>query len=635
MGISTVAVYSDTDIRLPHVRLADEAVHIGPPPAKDSYLNIERIIDAATQTGAEAIHPGYGFLSENADFAEACEVAGLTFIGPTADVIRKMGLKNTARKLMSEASVAVVPGYNGDDQSLDALSQNANAIGLPVLIKSCAGGGGKGMRVVRDARELQEAIEGARREAEKAFGDGTLLLEKYIDGARHVEVQIIGDKHDHLIHLFERECSIQRRHQKIIEESPSPALDGELRRRICDAAVAAGRAIGYTNAGTVEFILSPTGEFYFIEVNTRLQVEHAVTEMITGLDLVKLQIEIAQGKALSLTQEDVRQRGHAIEARLYAEDPDNGFLPATGTIHEWDAPSIAGLRIDAGVQRGTEVGIHYDPMLAKVIAHGSDRETARRKLVFGLRNLFAPGVQTNREFLIRALDHSEFDRGTYHTGFVDAHIGELIAPDVAEDRIAAVASALYLAKCRQAEAPTLPNIPAGYRNNPFRDASIKLQVRGSTFEIFCHCITDETFVISCGDWQASVQLVSFEPGHLRLSIDGIQRLFRVVEAGDQVFVQSHSGSRVVARLPRYPQSHTASEHESAYAPMPGVVLKILVEVGQRVSSGDALVILEAMKMEQTLRAAADGVVEAVMVKQGDVVAPGDRLVEIAALTSML
>ena len=636
MGISTVAIYSDADARAPHTRFADEAVLVGPAPSKDSYLSVRNIIEAAQRTGAEAIHPGYGFLSENPDFADACGYAGITFIGPGSDAIRKMGLKTTARATMAEAGVPVVPGYNGEDQSFEALSRNAETIGLPVLIKSCAGGGGKGMRVVRDARELQEAIEGARREAEKAFGDGTLLLEKYIDGARHVEVQIIGDKHDHLIHLFERECSIQRRHQKIIEESPSPALDGELRRRICDAAVAAGRAIGYTNAGTVEFILSPTGEFYFIEVNTRLQVEHAVTEMITGLDLVKLQIEIAQGKALSLTQEDVRQRGHAIEARLYAEDPDNGFLPATGTIHEWEeSPSIGGLRIDAGVQRGTEVGIHYDPMLAKVIAHGSDRETARRKLVFGLRNLFAPGVQTNREFLIRALDHSEFDRGTYHTGFVDAHIGELIAPDVAEDRIAAVASALYLAKCRQAEAPTLPNIPAGYRNNPFRDPSVKLQVRGSTFEIFCHCITDETFVISCGDWQASVQLVSFEPGHLRLSIDGIQRLFRVVEAGDQVFVQSHSGSRVVARLPRYPQSHTASEHESAYAPMPGVVLKILVEVGQRVSSGDALVILEAMKMEQTLRAAADGVVEAVMVKQGDVVAPGDRLVEIAALTSML
>jgi propionyl-CoA carboxylase alpha chain len=636
MGIATVAVYSDADARAPHVRFADEAVHVGPAPSKDSYLNIEKIIEAAIRTGAEAIHPGYGFLSENADFADACEAAGLTFVGPTAVAIRKMGLKSTARRIMAEAGVPIVPGFDGEDQSIETLSKNAEAIGLPVLIKASAGGGGKGMRVVRDARELREAIEAAHREAEKAFGDGTLLLEKYIDRARHVEVQILGDNHGNLIHLFERECSIQRRHQKIIEESPSPAVSPELRRRICEAAVAAGRAIGYTNAGTVEFILDPDGEFYFIEVNTRLQVEHAVTEMITGLDLVKLQIEIAGGKPLSLTQEDIKQTGHAIEARLYAEDPNNGFLPATGTLHEWDAPlSIEGLRIDAGVERGTEVGIHYDPMLAKLIAHGSDRETARRKLAYGLRNLFAPGVQTNREFLIRAIEHPEFASGSYHTGFVDEHLDELISQEnQTEDLIAASVVALYLNKRQQAEASILPHVPASYRNNPFRGPSVKLKVGTAAFEISWRPIGDETFETSCGDWQGNVQLVSFgrgEPGSIHVSIDGIQRIFRIAEEGDQFFVQSHSSSQVVTRLPRYPQTHSASEHESAYAPMPGQVLKILVEVGQQVSAGDALVILEAMKMEQTLRAATDGVVEAVLVKQGDVVAPGDRLVEIAAV----
>jgi acetyl/propionyl-CoA carboxylase alpha subunit len=632
MGVSTVAVYSDADACSPQVRFADEAVHIGPAPSRESYLNIEKIIAAARRTGAEGIHPGYGFLSENADFAEACEAAGITFIGPTADAIRKMGLKSTARGLMAAAGVPIVPGYDGEDQSIETLSKSAEAIGLPVLIKASAGGGGKGMRVVRDASELREAIESAGREAEKAFGDGTLLLEKYIDRARHVEVQILGDHNGHLIHLFERECSIQRRHQKIIEESPSPAVTPQLRNRICEAAVAAGRAIGYTNAGTVEFILAPSGEFYFIEVNTRLQVEHPVTEMITGLDLVKLQIETAGGKALSLAQEDIKQHGHAIEARLYAEDPNNSFLPATGTLHEWDAPlSIHGLRIDAGVGTGTEVGIHYDPMLAKLIAHASDRETARRKLAYGLRSLFAPGVQTNREFLIRAIEHPEFASGSYHTGFVDEHLDDLITQvNQTEDLNAACVAALYIRKRQRAEASILPNLQPSYRNNPFRDPSLKLQVGRNAFEISWRP-AGEAFAISCGDWQANVHLVSFQPGRIRVSIDGVQRMFRIAEAGDQFFVQSHSSSQVVRRSPRYPQTHAASEHESAYAPMPGQVLKVLVEVGQQVSAGDALVILEAMKMEQTLRAATDGVVEAVLVKQGDVVAPGDRLVEIAAV----
>jgi propionyl-CoA carboxylase alpha chain len=648
MGISTVAVYSDVDARAPHARFADEAVHIGPAPSKDSYLSIENLIEAARRTGAEAIHPGYGFLSENADFADACEAADITFIGPTPDAIRKMGLKSTARRLMAGARVPIVPGYDGDDQSLTVLCENAGAIGLPVMIKASAGGGGKGMRVIRDASELEAAIEASRREAEKAFGDGTLLLEKYIDRARHIEVQILGDHHGNLIHLFERECSIQRRHQKIIEESPSPAVNPELRKRICEAAVAAGLAIGYSNAGTVEFILAPSGEFYFIEVNTRLQVEHPVTEMITGLDLVKLQIETAEGRPLSLGQEDIKQTGHAIEARLYAEDPHNNFLPATGTLHEWDVPSSTeGLRIDAGVDRGTEVGIHYDPLLAKLIVYGPDRLTVCRKLAGALSNLVGLGVQTNREFLIRALEHPAFSDGSYHTGFIDEHLGDLLAQeDAAEDSIVASVVALYLRKRLQAKAAILPHIPPNYRNNPFRDPSIKLQVGDEALEISLRSwergrpgrhLGNETdgdaFVVSHNDWQANAEVVSFEPGSIRVTFDGTQRLFRIAEAGDQVFVQSHSSSRVVTRPARHPRSHTASEHESAYAPMPGQVLKVLVRNGQQVSAGDPLVILEAMKMEQTLRASTDGVVETVLVKQGDVVAPGETLVEIAAVMS--
>jgi acetyl-CoA carboxylase biotin carboxylase subunit len=640
MGISTVAVYSDADARALHVRFGDEAVHIGAAPSKDSYLNIEKIIEAARRTGAEAIHPGYGFLSENADFAEACEAAGITFIGPAPDAIRKMGLKNTARQIMSAAGVPVVPGYDGEDQSPEVLREKAVAIGLPVLIKASAGGGGKGMRVVRDASELEHSIEAACREAEKAFGDGTLLIEKYIENARHIEVQILGDHHGNLIHLFERECSIQRRHQKVIEETPSTAVSPELRKELCETAINAGRAIDYTNAGTVEFILAPTGEFYFIEVNTRLQVEHPITEVTTGLDLVRLQVEIAEGRPLSLTQEDVRQTGHAIEARLYAEDPANGFLPATGTILDWHPPvSIRGLRIDSGVELNAEVGTHYDPMLAKMIARAADRETTLQKLAYALKHLGVLGVATNLEFLIRALEHSEFRSGQYHTSFVDEHFGELIAEDRDEDTLAAAVVAMCLHQKPQSEASVLPRLPRHYRNNPFRDPSIKLEVAGTTHEVSWKRLANDQFVVSSGDWQATVRLVSSEftgeltseRGSIGLEIDGVRRAFRIAEANDQFFVQSGSLSRMVTRLPRYPRLTKASEHESAFAPMPGQVLKILVAVGQQVSAGDALVILEAMKMEQTLRASTAGVVEAVLVKPGDVVAPGDTLVKIAGV----
>ena len=381
--------------------------------------------------------------------------------------------------------------------------------------------------------------------------------------------------------------------------------------------------------------MTPSGEFYFIEVNTRLQVEHPVTEMTTGLDLVRLQIEIAAGMPLALDEEDIKQTGHAIEARLYAEDPNNNFLPATGTLHEWDVPSSEGLRIDSGVDRGTEIGIHYDPLLAKMIAHASDRERARRKLAYGLRDLFAPGVQTNREFLIRVLEHPAFASGNYHTGFIDQHLDGLIKREnEADDFIAASVVALYLMKRQQVEAAILPHVPPGYRNNPFRDPSVKLQIVGGVFDISWRATGRESFAVEYRDWQANVQLVSFERGCIRLSIDGIQRLFRVAEAGNQFFVQSGLSSRVVTRLERYPRTQSASEHESAFAPMPGQVLRILVEVGQQISAGDPLVTLEAMKMEQTLRAATDGVVEAVLVKQGEVVAPGDTLVKIAAVKMM-
>jgi acetyl-CoA carboxylase biotin carboxylase subunit len=628
MGISTVAVYSDADLRSPHVRHADQAINIGPAPAAESYLQIARIINAAERTGADAIHPGYGFLSENPELASACEDAGIIFVGPSADSIRRMGSKSVARKLMADAGVPIVPGYDGEDQSTENLISQSLAIGLPVLIKASAGGGGKGMRVVHRADTLEDSIGSARREAEKAFGDGSLLLEKYVERARHIEVQVLGDSHGNLIHLFERECSIQRRHQKVIEESPSPAITPELRTHICDAAVTAARAIGYTNAGTIEFILSPSGEFYFIEMNTRLQVEHPVTEMITWLDLVQLQIAIAEGQTLPLSQRDVRRFGHAIEARLYAEDPVGGFLPASGKIRRWQLPEhISGLRIDSSIEEGADVGIYYDPLLAKMIARGSDRGAAVRKLAYALRDTVAHGVKTNRELLLRILEHPKFETSTYHTEFISEHESSLLDPQGGLDyRIAAVVVALYLHEQRK-NTRLLPASILDYRNNPFRDPSVRLEVDEKTIEVSWRQEND-TVALSGEDWRVIALPVSFEPGSIRAAIDGIQQVFRVTADGDRFYVQSESGYRLVTRLPRYPETRAGADQEDASAPMPGLVSRILVEPGQDVKAGDPLMILEAMKMEQTLRAATDGVVESIKVKLGDVVAPGDLLVHI-------
>jgi acetyl-CoA carboxylase biotin carboxylase subunit len=638
MGISTTAVYSDADLHSLHVRQADEAVRIGSPAPSDSYLNIEAIITAAKRTNADAIHPGYGFLSENPDFASACAEAGIVFIGPSPDCIRTMALKSVARKTMAAAGLPIVPGYDGDDQSLPVLRSKALEIGLPALIKATAGGGGRGMRVVRSAIELDQAIESARREAENAFGNGALLIEKYVERSRHIEVQILGDHAGNIIHLFERDCSIQRRHQKLVEESPSPAIFPELRRRICEAAVAAGRALKYSNAGTVEFLLAPAGEFYFIEVNTRLQVEHPVTEMVTGLDLVRLQIEIAEGQPLPLKQEDIRQNGCAIEARLYAEDPANNFLPASGRILDWLPPGeIGGLRIDSGIERGAEIGIFYDSLLAKLIARGANRTAAVRRLAYALRETTVHGLKTNREFLIRLLEHPAFEAGEFHSEFVSERIERLTSrADDTDDKIAAAVVALFVYKTREAGARILPNVAQDFRNNPYRDPSIRLQVESKTMVVIYRKTGADTFVVTIDDWQSTAQVVAFEPGGadgpsaIRVAFDGVQQLIRMADLGGQYYVTLPSGTRVVTRLARYPAAQPGADVLDASAPMPGLVARVLVSIGQEVRAGDPLVVLEAMKMEQTLRAATDGIVEAVMVRQGEVVAPGDVLVHIGA-----
>jgi acetyl/propionyl-CoA carboxylase alpha subunit len=599
MGIATVAVYSDFDHDALHARLADQAVPIGGAAAKESYLNIEKIIAGARLTGADAIHPGYGFLAENAAFASACEDAGIAFIGPRASVIEALGSKSEARKLAQEAGVPVVP----------VPAENE----FPKLIKASLGGGGRGMRIVRNAGEFQTALAAAKGEAERAFGDGSLLVEKYLEGARHVEIQIFGDHNGNVMHLFERDCSVQRRHQKIIEESPSPAVTPEIRRSMTDAAMALARKVGYTNAGTVEFLLAPSGDFYFIEVNTRIQVEHPVTEMATGLDLIRLQIEIAQGA--KLPNAHPKQSGHTIEARLYAEDPANDFLPSTGTLHVWRPQETStDLRIDSGVEEGTEIGVYYDPLLAKVIAHAGDRESAIRKLTHVLRNFAAQGLQTNREFLIAVLESEEFQTGKAHTGF---QLLVSSAPDEELDRLFCSVTRAYIERSEHARRSILPSIPPRFRNNPTPAPAMKFAVGEREYQV--------------GDARGAIDTLSVGEGHVEALVKGVRYRFDIRQHGANYYVRSRLGQQRVTRLPRFPEKTGGDQHQSANSPMPGQVLRILVAEGQQVKPGDGLIVLEAMKMEQTIKATIQGVVRAVLVQPAEVVAPGQMLVEIDAV----
>lgn len=604
MGIETVAVYSEFDRDAMHVRLADQAVPIGGAAALDSYLNIKTIIAAAKLTGADAIHPGYGFLAENAAFASACEDAGIVFIGPRASVIGLLGSKIEARRLAQEAGVRVVP----------VPAENE----FPKLIKASLGGGGRGMRIVRNAGEFKDAFAAARGEAERAFGDGALLVEKYIEGARHVEVQIFGDHHGDVMHLYERDCSVQRRHQKIIEESPSPAVTPEIQSRMTDAAVALARKVGYTNAGTVEFLLAPSGDFYFIEVNTRIQVEHPVTEMVTGLDLIRLQIEIAQGGKLPDAQPE--QKGHAIEARLYAEDPANDFLPSTGVLHVWRPPeTCAGLRIESGVEEKTEIGVYYDPLLAKIIAYGEDRPSAIRKLTHALRNVGAQGVQTNREFLINLLESKEFQSGSAHTGFQLPVSSEA---DEELDQVFCSVTRAYIERTEHERRAILPSIPMRFRNNPTAAPAMKFAIGRNEYQI--------------DGKKSALEIVSVGGDYVdALVIDsqgrGVRHRLHIRQHGADYYVRSTLGQRTVTRLPRFPEKAASEKHQSANSPMPGQVLRILVAEGQQVKPGDGLIVLEAMKMEQTIKATIRGVVRAVLVKPAQVVAPGQMLVEIESV----
>jgi acetyl-CoA carboxylase biotin carboxylase subunit len=622
MGIATVAVYSDADADAPFVRFADEAIRVGPPPARESYLVINAILDAARTTGASAIHPGYGFLSENAQFSEAVDEAGLVFIGPPAGVIAQLGKKHAAKRIAARIGVPTVPGYDGDDQATAAFVAAAGAIGYPVLVKASAGGGGKGMRIVRHPGELAEAIDRARGEAEAAFGDATLLLEKYLDRPRHIEIQILGDTHGHVVHLWERECSIQRRHQKVIEEAPSPALDPARRAAMGHAAVELGRAVGYVGAGTVEFITGPDHAFYFLEVNTRLQVEHPVTELTTGLDLVREQIRIARGEPLGYDAAPP-QRGWAIEVRLCAEDPERDYLPTTGTLLAVEVPgqgreAAAGttLRADLGVASGSEVGIHYDSMLGKIIAHAPTRHEAAQLLRRALDQTWVPGLPTNREHLGKLLAHPAFLAGELDTHFLERHAGELAAraPGLDRVRVAAIGVTLHgIADRRVPDALAQP----GWRNVRFVDQRVTYKLGDADVIVGYHPVGAE-LELAIGGKPTRISRFGVEGDRVWfVEHGGHRRQVRVARAGARAWVLSEGQLFAFVEQPAFAEPGTEAVAGGLTAPMPGKVVKVLVTLGQEVAASAPLVVLEAMKMEHTVRASAAGIVRAIHVAPGD------------------
>jgi propionyl-CoA carboxylase alpha chain/3-methylcrotonyl-CoA carboxylase alpha subunit len=601
MGIRTIAVYSEADAGAPHVREADEAVLIGPAAARHSYLVVDRILAAAKATGAEAIHPGYGFLSENAAFAQAVMDAGLIWVGPPPSAISAMGLKDAAKARMQAAGVPVTPGYMGDDQSLERLSREAEATGYPVLIKAVAGGGGKGMRKVHAPAEFEAALASCRREALAAFGDDKVLIEKYVTRPRHIEVQVFADGHGNAVHMFERDCSLQRRHQKVIEEAPAPGMDEVTREAVCSAAVRAALAVGYVGAGTVEFIADGSeglrpDRIWFMEMNTRLQVEHPVTEMITGLDLVEWQLRVASGEPLPLSQDQIQIKGHAIEARLYAENPATGFLPSTGPLTHFRLPQ-AGLRIDSAVEEGGEVTPFYDPMIAKLIVHRPSRQAAAAALAKACRAVEVWPVKTNAAFLARCLDHSDFVRGDIDTGFIEARQPDLV--DLGEPSSAVLtAAATALAQAARPSTPSPWSQLEGFRINSRPRIEASLDGGGKRYDLSLDGLAPSTLSTRLID----DQVVVFEDGAVHAFISW----------------RSHRGD-----------SAQASDG-AMLSPMPGRMVAVMVEAGQVVTRGQALVTLEAMKMEHVLTAPFDGTVEHLSVALGDQVSEGVVLVQLAA-----
>jgi acyl-CoA carboxylase subunit alpha len=628
LGVATIAVYSDPDADAPYVTQADQAVRLPGAAPADTYLRGDLAIAAAVAAGADAVHPGYGFLSENAAFARACADAGLIFVGPAAETIAAMGDKVKAKAIMAEAGVPVLPSATIPAEGSGDLGAAGAAVGFPLLVKAAFGGGGRGMRLVAGPGELAEAVSSARREAASAFGDGTVFLERFVTDPRHIEVQILGDAHGDVVHLFERECSIQRRYQKIVEECPSPAVDDDLRDALTGAAVAAGWAVGYTGAGTVEFVLDGDGGFYFLEMNTRLQVEHPVTEAVTGLDLVELQLRIAEGEALSPQIRETRIDGHAIEVRLYAEDVPAGFVPATGTLHRFAIPYTPGIRVDAGVRDGSVVSPHYDAMLAKVIAHGRTRADAARRLARALAEAEIHGVTTNRDLLTAILREPGFLVGATDTGYLTRHEPAALAASAAPGADTARAHALAAALARQARhragAPVLGTLPTGWRNVFSAPQRVTYTAAGQEYAV-TYRIRGGTVSASVNDTSLEALIHAATPDRVDLEIDATRRVYRVNQVDAEAFVDAGDGSTALAEVARFGDPTKLAPAGSLLAPMPGLVLRVLVEPGARVTAGQPLLVLEAMKMEQTVSAPADGVVAELRAKAGEQVSTGQVL----------
>ncbi|MGG5888008.1 acetyl/propionyl/methylcrotonyl-CoA carboxylase subunit alpha [Falsiroseomonas sp. HC035] len=634
MGLRGIAVFSDADAGAVHVAEADAAVRIGPAPARESYLHIPAILAAARAVGAEAIHPGYGFLSENADFAEAVLDAGLVWVGPPPAAIRAMGSKAAAKALMEQSGVPLVPGYHGEDQSDATLHAAAQRIGFPLLVKASAGGGGKGMKVAASAAELEEALALARGEARAAFGDDRLLLERYLQQPRHIEIQVFGDSHGNIIHLHERDCSLQRRHQKVVEEAPAPGMTAARRAAMGQAACAAARAVGYVGAGTVEFIATED-TFHFMEMNTRLQVEHPVTEAITGLDLVEWQLRIAMGEALPLAQAEVPLEGHAIEVRLYAEDPTRDFAPSTGTLRHLALPQgLPGTRVDAGVRTGDVVPIHYDPMLAKIIVHGPDRATALRRMDRALAVSAVAGIRTNLPLLRGIVAHSDFRAGALDTGFIARHAEALLAPQGPAPRAALAAALLRLLRDAAGNAAADPYSPwgtasawrlngAGYQDFVLLDGAARLALRahpGAAPRLeLPDGVAEAGGLVWSGDrigftldGQARQAVVLREGAVLSVLLDGATHELQCIDTGAASGNQQEGGGKVLA-------------------PMPGRVLQLLVAEGETVQRGAVLLVMEAMKVQMRIPAPADGVVLALNCAVGDLVEDGAELAMLGPL----
>ncbi|MHB1399104.1 MAG: acetyl/propionyl/methylcrotonyl-CoA carboxylase subunit alpha [Trichloromonadaceae bacterium] len=636
LGLRSIAVYSDADAGAQHVALADEAYHIGPAPARESYLCPEKLLAAAQASGAQAVHPGYGFLSENAGFAEACAAAGIVFVGPPPAAIRAMGSKSAAKEIMARAGVPLVPGYHESDQDPERLQREADAIGYPVLIKASAGGGGKGMRVVSSAADFPAALAAATREALAGFGDGTVLLEKYLIKPRHVEIQVFADSHGNLVHLFERDCSIQRRHQKVLEEAPAPGMTPELRARMGAAAVEAARAIGYVGAGTVEFLLAADGCFYFMEMNTRLQVEHPVTEMITGQDLVEWQLVVANGAPLPCSQAQIPLNGHAIEARIYAEDPARDFLPAIGRLTHLSTPTeSAHVRIDTGVRSGDEVSIHYDPMIAKLIVWDHDRAGALRRLQRALAEFQVAGLATNLGFLRAVATHPAYLGADLDTGFIETHREVLLpAPVPISDRVLAVA-ALDLLLRRQQEVARVagsagdPWSPwhqaSGWRLNSDNHHQMEFRDGEREITVVAH-YRSQGFLLELPQGECAAQGVLLPDGRLQVVIAGVSLSARVVRQADDLTIFCDGASY---RLRQHDPAKAAESEPDAggrlTAPMPGKVIAILVEAGAVVKQGTPLIILEAMKMEHTITAPYAGQIKELHFGVGALVNDGAQL----------